>query len=388
MATSLPTAALAQNADRGTKWCVECEDVAASVRCDGCGGDYMCGLCFQWQHRSGRRALHKPTPLPGMQMLHEDATEGTTQHFIKLQQQSSKMLPPQSAPDSAAQAEEQTRESSSSGTKPTPGGALRARLLLSAQWIPVRISPQDRVYLRLLEGALEVSEYTDKVDVVRGWGWRNSKQDTIRDQISDLLQLLLGLVVAGNYKEGTNLVSGGDMQQNAAFFQKVLEIGRRFKITNPEKMRCTYGKLIYLLQDSPSAMDFSLKGDIKTVHSVLEEKGGLEMLEDEDAVVAIDAVSNAVNYAQAPASREQVEQRGAAKQAAIERLCKRYASPSLSVDDIQYCLASLSDFNSFIDSNRRPVDDMLILLKSFFDPSAPEVLCVREREREREVLCV
>ena len=72
--------------------------------------------------------------------------------------------------------------------------------------------------------------------------------DRIREEIGDLLQLLLGLVVAGNYSEGAKVVSAGDGQKNAEFFQKVLEIGRRYKITNPEKMRCTYGKLIYLMQ--------------------------------------------------------------------------------------------------------------------------------------------
>ena len=48
---------------------------------------------------------------------------------------------------------------------------------------------------------LKVSEYTDKVDITRGWGWRNSKQDTIREEIGDLLQLLLGLAVAANHKQ-------------------------------------------------------------------------------------------------------------------------------------------------------------------------------------------
>ena len=47
-----------------TVWCVECEDVAASVFCESCK-DNFCGLCFQWQHRSGNRSSHVAKPLPG-----------------------------------------------------------------------------------------------------------------------------------------------------------------------------------------------------------------------------------------------------------------------------------------------------------------------------------
>jgi len=35
--------AAGENGDAGTVWCIECEDVAASVRCEACGGDYFCG---------------------------------------------------------------------------------------------------------------------------------------------------------------------------------------------------------------------------------------------------------------------------------------------------------------------------------------------------------
>ena len=41
-----------------------------------------------------------------------------------------------------------------------------------------------------------------------------------------------------------------DFDQNADFFQDVFEIGRRYKIMNPEKMRSEFGKLMYMLMDS------------------------------------------------------------------------------------------------------------------------------------------
>jgi hypothetical protein len=34
--------------------------------------------------------------------------------------------------------------------------------------------------------------------------------------------------------------------QNADFFRDVFEIGRRYKIMNPEKMRSEFGKLVYM----------------------------------------------------------------------------------------------------------------------------------------------
>ena len=354
-----------------TIWCVECEDVAASVRCEACGGDYMCGLCFQWQHRSGRRAQHAPTPLPGKEMFRESA-QGTTQHFITLLQNEdeARTLPQAWEKEEAANHKDDAGEHSNQDQ--LSGAFLHSKLQASAQFIPLRVSDEERALLRLLEGALEVSEYTDKVDVERGWGWRNSRHDSIREQLSDLVQLMLGLQVAGNYKQGVQLVAGADTKANTAFLQKVLEIGRRNKITNPEKMRCSYGKLMYILQDAPSAIDLSLKTEIKSVHSFLEARGGLALLDDPETVIAIQAVSNAVGVGEDPRSRTWVESMREGKQAAIKRVCARFSTTTLSEPDIEYCLASLSDFNAFINSNRRPVDDMLALLKKHFDPASPQ----------------
>jgi Protein of unknown function (DUF2009) len=53
-----------------------------------------------------------------------------------------------------------------------------------------------------------------------------------------------------NYREGQDLVKNRNFKRNAAFFQTIFEIGRRYKIMNPDRMRGTYGKLLYMLMDS------------------------------------------------------------------------------------------------------------------------------------------
>ena len=54
---------------------------------------------------------------------------------------------------------------------------------------------------------------------------------------------------------------------------------------NPDKMRSEYGKLIYLLMDAadPSIqalLEFNAVRPLKTVYSLLEERGALAMLSD------------------------------------------------------------------------------------------------------------
>ena len=63
----------------------------------------------------------------------------------------------------------------------------------------------ERRLLRLVEAALSVSEYTDKVDVL---SW-NSKTGRIHAQIKDICAILCGLVVAQDYKKGQKLMQVG-----------------------------------------------------------------------------------------------------------------------------------------------------------------------------------
>lgn len=58
-----------------------------------------------------------------------------------------------------------------------------------------------------------------------------------------ICSILTGLVLARDYEEGQRLIKDRDFKSLATFFQACFEIGRRYKILNPEKMRDSYGWL-------------------------------------------------------------------------------------------------------------------------------------------------
>lgn len=131
------------------------------------------------------------------------------------------------------------------GALPVVGSSVGDWFLERSKYIPMRLTIGERKYLRLLEAALTVSEYTDKIDTI---GFGLSKAKRIVQQIRELCAIMSGLLLSADYKQGQELFQHRDFQANADFYQTVFELGRRHKIMNPEKMRTTYGKLIYLLQ--------------------------------------------------------------------------------------------------------------------------------------------
>lgn len=65
----------------------------------------------------------------------------------------------------------------------------------------------------------------------------------------------------------------------------IIEIGRRYKVMNPEKMRSEYGKLIYMLQDSmlphvQELLNFKVVKPMTTVHLYLSDRDAEELLTD------------------------------------------------------------------------------------------------------------
>lgn len=58
-----------------------------------------------------------------------------------------------------------------------------------------------------------------------------------------ITRFLSGLVLAVDYQKGMAMIDERGYSEHEGFFQDVLEIARRHKIMNPEKMRTEYAKV-------------------------------------------------------------------------------------------------------------------------------------------------
>ena len=92
------------------------------------------------------------------------------------------------------------------GAQPAIGSSVGDWFVERSKFIPMRLTLPERKYLRLLEAALQVSEYTDKIDVI-GYGMAKNKR--IVHQIRELCAILSGLVLSADYKQvrGTYILS-------------------------------------------------------------------------------------------------------------------------------------------------------------------------------------
>ncbi|CAO3595986.1 unnamed protein product [Absidia cylindrospora] len=250
-----------------------------------------------------------------------------------------------------------------SGGGPTFGDWMIKR----AKHVPLRLDAQERGMLRLLEAALNVSEYTDRIDIIS----YSNKAKRIVLQIKDICDIISGLLVSGDYKLGARLFAEQSIKENEEFFQRVFEVGRRYKIMNPEKMRSNYGKLMYMLMDSvipevETILGFRCVVPIKTVYDFLKQSECVGVLHDENIALATREVSTEFK------TREQVQDEVQRKRAAMDALCKQYSNDQISAQDIERCLSSLSDNHAFLKSNRDPCEKMLKYLGKYYQPSKSE----------------
>lgn len=243
-------------------------------------------------------------------------------------------------------------------------GSVRSAAAERARHIPLRLDSDERRLLRLLEATLSVSEYTDKVDIL---SWK-SKSSRVQAQIKDICAILSGLVIAQDYRKGQKMVTDRNFQDNADFFRNVFEVGRRFRIMNPDRMRSSYGMLMHMLMDSSEAtmqelLEFKCVRPLRTVYTRLEEGGGLALLGDP----LLETATAEITVRGRP--RQEVQRDIRTKEKARELCAQKYKTASLSQEDLLQCMYSIADNNSFLLSNRDPIDRMLDLLRDNFDPA-------------------
>mmetsp|Transcript_14705 Transcript_14705/g.25045 ORF Transcript_14705/g.25045 Transcript_14705/m.25045 type:complete len:606 (-) Transcript_14705:2-1819(-) len=321
-------------------YCVECESQRAVLTCNQCDEPY-CRMCFTSLHRKGNRTKHETTNL-----IHEEELEN----------------------ESKKEQQEEEFELGGDSEDKNPDEDFVER----AKYIPLRLLFKERKLLRLLEGSLKSSNYTDKVDRLN---FKNRARRTFT-QLAEICAILSGLVVAADYKKGQSVVESRAFQQYESFFKDFFEIGRRHKIMNPEKMRSEYGKLMYILQDSVSTevqelLEFSCFRPIRTVYDYLKEGGIENMLKEDCMEIATRAVAGYTLDGRRK-TRVEVRQEVTRREAAVKYLSSKYRNSNFSKDDIQQALYSIGDNNSFLITTRDPVEKMIRYLKKYFRPDVYE----------------
>jgi len=251
-----------------------------------------------------------------------------------------------------------------------------AEFMERVKYIPLRLTLSERKLLRLCEASLNVSEYTDKVDILT---WK-SKTGRIHEQIRDICAILSGLAVAADYEVGQKMIKDRSFEDNAEYFSSVFEIGRRHKILNPECMRTDYGKLVHMLMDSQNPdiqrlLEFKLVKKVTTVYDYLKSRDSLSMLKCQDMIVATTAIVDRGR------TRAEVQQAIKCKEAAVKRIVRKFSNDDIGEEEIEWCLYSIGDNSSFLVFNRDPVDQMISYLTSNFPSNlpadSPRSLCIR-----------
>lgn len=125
------------------------------------------------------------------------------------------------------------------------------------KYVPLRLVEEERKILLLIERTLKVSEYTDNVDIIHTTGGGNryttgggNRMDVIRKEIGNVCATMSGLYHVINGTATTTTTTHHNSSSEFNFFQSCFEIARRYKMINPDRLRDTYIKLMYLLMDS------------------------------------------------------------------------------------------------------------------------------------------
>lgn len=345
-------------------FCIECTDMPIEILCQECD-EKFCKVCWDVIHRSGKRKIHKVVDLqpkvapPKNGKVHGNNGSVTADGESDLDVE-----------DADADADDDADADSGVPEADKSNSSLLASLRSSISFIPMRLTHEERRLLRLLEAALNVSEYTDKIDIIS----YKSKSKRILAELKEICSILAGLVVAQDFKIGQKFVEDKNFSDNAEWYKNIFEIGRRYKVMNPEKLRDSFGKLCFMIMDSrypevKEQLEFDLYKPMKTIESFLLERDPLllEKLFTNDLII----IATSEIIAHQGKSRMALNREKKSKDLAIEKLANKFHSSKISKEEIRQLLYSIGDFHSYINFNRSPIKRILGHLEANFSPESP-----------------
>ncbi|KAA6403348.1 MAG: hypothetical protein EZS28_001125 [Streblomastix strix] len=361
--------------------CVECESKPSTLFCFECNDTY-CNECFMIFHKKGNRKLHRTSyvnvdlnaqHLNASAMVKEtdrkEENDDNQQSKDENQNLNFSNVPAfQEAKsisintgvgiilNSEITEEEQARNIRAKGI--TLEHSSEAPWSEKARYIPVRLNRDEQKMKRLIDSELTVSEYTTRVDDpsfaihltsqgkenndYKGSSYSNQSQGNVKVSttsgprsaipakrmfriVQELCSIFTGLAVATNYDVGGQLLVDRNFKQYSKFYQKQFEIARRYKITNPEKMRTSYGKLIYALMDTQipeikEMIGFDCVKPINTVYDYFKEHGIEAILDEPQMDVATREI-----FAGPDKARYLVDKEIKSKEKAVEYLSVKYS---------------------------------------------------------------
>jgi hypothetical protein len=218
-------------------WCNECEE-------------QFCEVCYHSLiHRTGKRKTHTFKLLHPEEPLHQSSSQVNIASIVPPNQQNGHHATDADAEDDVAMTDARLSAELEQGvptlhTSPQSlkyGKYLRDR----CRYIPLRLLPHERQLLHLLTAALSVSEYTSRVDILPTHVTRTKRMVI---QLKQICAILSGLVVASDFRLGQQMLVEREFSDNAEWFKAVFEVGRRYKVQNPDGMRGAYGMMMYMIQ--------------------------------------------------------------------------------------------------------------------------------------------
>ena len=248
------------------------------------------------------------------------------------------------------------------------------------EFIPLRLTPQERKRQRLVRASVSACDYTDRVDVIAyasksdGTSSPTAAQaQRLKTMLSELFHLLLGMYVSdSSIEESVEMCCESDITEASDMVVSLFELSRRYKIMNPEVMRTDYGKLLHIVQDCTRGTVAEQLGlgklkPIVTVASRAQELGLQDLLEDPLLALATTPVPRLPTIGELNRALR-------TKDRTVTAMLRKYARlhPNVPEADIEVLVRSIDDANCFIRDNADTITEMIVILEEHFDPNRAE----------------